>query len=58
MEKFQVKSLKATVELVNKNGGIVLNNLEEIADYLNGKINETTNDDMFEYKNILEKFCG
>lgn len=54
MEKFQVKSLKATVELVQKNGGIVLNNLEEIADYLNGKINETTNDDMFEYKNILE----
>lgn len=39
MEKFMVKSLKATEGLVRKNGGVVLSTLKDIADYLNNKIN-------------------
>lgn len=54
MEKFMVKSCKATVDLVKKNGGIVLATLKDIADYLNNKINQTSDNDMFEYTNIQE----
>lgn len=54
MQKFMVKSLKATSDLVKKNGGIVLDTLEDIADYLNNKINQTSDNDMFEYSNIQE----
>ena len=35
--KGELKSLDATAKLIKRNGGVVLNNLEEVANFLNGE---------------------
>lgn len=52
--KGQLKSLNATIELVKKNGGIIANSLQEIATILNDKLNNESNDNIYEYDNIIE----
>jgi hypothetical protein len=47
-EDFQLKSLKQVKKMVQENGAIVLNSLDEIADYLNNK----------EYKDKIKKLAG
>ena len=53
-DKEQIKSLKATIELVKNNGAIIAETLKDIAEILNNKINKKNDINLYKFKNVFE----